>query len=62
VHAERVVAGGAVDDAAELVEAPLSASAFAALVVFAPADFGCGPFEGVVVDERFVAAVGFDPV
>ncbi|MFT3863842.1 MAG: hypothetical protein QM729_06175 [Solirubrobacterales bacterium] len=63
VHPQRVVAGGAVDDAAQRIEALLRAAPPVAGVASAACPhLDLHPFEVLVGDDRLVAALGRDPL
>jgi hypothetical protein len=63
VHPQWVVAGGAVDDAAQRIEALLRATPPIARVAGAASPhLDLDPFEVLVGDDRLVAAIGRDPL
>jgi hypothetical protein len=62
VHAERVVAGGAVHDPAQLGEAALRASPSRAFASATLVQFGCRALEAVVGNDRFVPVLRLDPL
>ncbi|HXF31784.1 MAG TPA: hypothetical protein VN522_09695 [Solirubrobacterales bacterium] len=61
LHPQRVVAGGAVDDAAQEVGAFLRATAATAVAVAAALHLGLCALELLVGDQGLVALVRFDP-
>src|SRR6185312_12383365 len=62
MHAQRVVAGPAVDDPAQEVGAALAAAALRPAGLSAAGELGLDAHEGFVWDQRLVTALGLDPV